>query len=146
MSNKLSSKLSKEWHPTKNGSLLPKNVTKGSKKKVWWKCPKNDDHEWYATIDNRTKGRGCPFCSGKKVGKNNNLAYLYPELIKEWHPTKNYPLVPENFTAGSGKKVWWKCSKGDDREWEARISSRKGGTGCPFCYKDNKMKESLIHI
>lgn len=45
----------------------------------------------------------------------------YRKLVKEWHPTKNGDLKPSDFTAGSGQKVWWKCPKGDDHEWEARI-------------------------
>ena len=28
--------LAAEWHPTKNSSLLPSQVTAGSSKKVWW--------------------------------------------------------------------------------------------------------------
>ena len=37
---------------------------------------------------------------------------LYPDLVKEWHPTKNGDLTPNDFTHGSGKKVWWLCPKG----------------------------------
>lgn len=40
--------LAKEWHPTNNKQLKPKDVTYGSGKKVWWLCPKN--HEYRATI------------------------------------------------------------------------------------------------
>ena len=125
--------LAKEWHPTKNGNLQPSDFTTGSSKKVWWKCPKGNDHEWEAYIKVRSKGHGCPFCCGKKVSKDNNLLVLYPELSKEWHPTKNGSLQPSDFTSGSGKKVWWKCSKCDDHEWEARIADRAEGHGCPFC-------------
>ena len=52
--------LTKEWHPTKNGTLSPSMVTCGSHKKVWWKCSKG--HEWQAIIYNRSKGSGCPVC------------------------------------------------------------------------------------
>ena len=31
----------------------------------------------------------------------------------------------------SDKKVWWKCSKG--HEWQASISHRSQGRGCPYC-------------
>ena len=60
------------------------------------------------------------------------------ELISEWHPEKNDSLVPDDFTAGSRKKVWWKCSKGDDHEWEATIQNRTRGTNCPFCFLNNR--------
>jgi hypothetical protein len=38
--------LAKQWHPTKNNELTPFDVSKGSDKKVWWKCEKGKDHEW----------------------------------------------------------------------------------------------------
>ena len=45
-----------------------------------------------------------------------------PQLVAEWHPTKNRDLTPKDVTAGSNKKVWWQCEKG--HEWEAVIASR----------------------
>ena len=55
------------------------------------------------------------------------------QLMAEWNWDKNNKLnfEPETLTLGSGKKVWWKCSKG--HEWLATINSRKGGIGCPYC-------------
>jgi hypothetical protein len=57
-------KLASEWHHEKNGQLKPVEVTPGSGKKVWWICEKG--HEWQAVIYSRTKGNGCPYCSGKR--------------------------------------------------------------------------------
>ncbi len=37
------------------------------------------------------------------------------------------------FTHGSGKKIWWKCDKGDDHEWQAPIRDVSRGSGCPIC-------------
>ena len=56
--------LAKEWNYEKNNGLTPADVMPNSNKKVWWKCSKG--HEWQATIGNRNKGRGCPYCSGRK--------------------------------------------------------------------------------
>ena len=50
----------------------------------------------------------------------------YPELLREWHPTKNGELKPEDFTHGSGEKVWWLCPKGHD--YDAVIGSRTNKT------------------
>jgi len=55
--------LSKEWHPSKNHTLTPKDVTPGSGKKVWWICAKG--HEWQNTVKNRNRGTGCPYCAGR---------------------------------------------------------------------------------
>ena len=46
----------------------------------------------------------------------------YPELLREWHPTKNGDLRPEEFTYVSKKKVWWVCHKGHD--YDTIITSR----------------------
>ena len=62
-----------------------------------------------------------------------SLAEANPELAKEWHPTKNGELTPGNVTPGSGKKVWWKCDKAYDHEWEASVGSRSNGNNCPCC-------------
>ena len=126
--------LAKEWHPTKNGNLIPKNVTSHSNKKVWWLCTKNSSHEWQTTVSDRSNGKGCPYCSGKAVDKGNCLAAVNPDLAKEWHPTKNGNLTPKNVTSHSGKKVWWLCTKNSSHEWQTAVSSRSDGTGCPFCH------------
>lgn len=122
--------IASQWHPTKNGHLQPSQVTIGSNKKVWWVCEKG--HEWQSTINNRRQGNGCPICSGQKVLPGyNDLATVNPQLAAEWHPTKNGDLTPEQVTTGSGKKVWWQCEHG--HEWDAKVSDRSHGRGCPYC-------------
>ena len=125
--------LAKQWHPTKNGEMTPENIYAGLNKKVWWKCNKGDDHEWFTSPNSRSKGRECPVCTGKKIVKSNCLGTLNPELAKEWHPTKNIEFTPAEASANGSQRVWWKCPKGDDHEWEARIAHRNNGIGCPFC-------------
>ena len=122
--------LVKEWNYEKNGDLKPTQVTAGSNKKVWWKC--SEGHEWLASIYNRVKGSGCPYCSNVKLLTGyNDLATTNPELAKEWNYEKNGDLKPTQVTVGSNKKVWWKCTKG--HEWQATINNRAKGTGCPYC-------------
>ena len=132
--NDLASKrpdLAAQWHPTKNGKLLPEQVMPGSNKKVWWICDKG--HEWQATVKSRSNGTGCPVCCNRKLlPGENDLATTYPALAKQWHPQKNGRLTPRDVTAGSRKKVWWICKKG--HEWQAMIALRTRGTsGCPVC-------------
>lgn len=125
--------LASEWHPTMNNGLSAEDVVAGSHKKIWWKCPKGDDHVWKAQIKSRSNGKGCPACSGQLAVPSNCLATTHPELEAEWHPTRNENLTPKNVVAGSGKKVWWKCSVGDDHEWQQTIVNRRNGSGCPCC-------------
>lgn len=58
--------LALEWHPEKN-DLMPYEVRPGSKKKVWWICPKCGC-EYQAIISNRTIHHSdCPKCRYKKA-------------------------------------------------------------------------------
>ena len=129
----LNTHLAKEWHPTRNGNLSPYDVRPNSGKKVWWKCPKGEDHEWKTTVAHRNNGKGCPICSGHKVAKSTSLATLNTHLANEWHPTRNGNLSPYDVSPGSGRKVWWKCTKGEDHEWEAMVNNRTKGSGCAVC-------------
>ena len=123
-------KVVEEWNYEKNGSLKPEFFNRNSHKKVWWKCQKG--HEWQATIDNRSKGHGCPYCSGRvSIIGENDLQTINPSLLEEWNFEKNREKSPSSFKANSGKIVWWRCNKG--HEWQARIADRNNGRGCPFC-------------
>ena len=123
-------KLAKEWNYEKNGNLKPKHFAANSNKKVWWKC--SNGHEWQATINSRNKGNGCPYCSGRFVIKGeNDLQTVNPKLAKEWNYEKNNKLTPLDVLPNSSKKVWWKCNRG--HEWQAKISDRNRGKGCPYC-------------
>ncbi len=126
--------IAKDWHPTKNGNVKPSDVTAKSNKKVWWKCPVADDHEWDTRVANRTANLSkCPCCTGQKVSVTNSLATRFPEIATEWHPTKNGELTPNDVVYGSGRRVWWKCDNGPDHEWPTRICTRTSYRGCPFC-------------
>lgn len=133
--------LALEWSHDKNGSLTPRDVTAGSNKKAWWQCCKADlHHQWQAVVASRVTGSGCPYCSNKKVSKDNCLAAKYPEIVSQWHVSKNRPMTPKDVTAGSNKKVWWKCASSVDHEWQAAIVKRTHGRGCPMCAKKENAK------
>ncbi len=116
-----------EWHPTKNGKLIPNNFSANSAKKIWWQC--SFGHEWEARISSRAIS-GCPICAGKKLVAENSLAIEYPNIAAEWHPIKNDILTPFDVSSGSGRIVWWKCFNG--HEWKAAVYSRKD-SGCSQC-------------
>ena len=123
-----------EWHPTKNEGLVPEDISHGSGRKSWWLCAKG--HEWEATISSRPRN-GCPYCSNLYVSEGSSLLDLNPTVCLEWDYDKNDKKTSE-YNPKSGKKVWWRCSKGEDHVWEARIASRAAPndgilSGCPFC-------------
>lgn len=54
-----------------------------------------------------------------------------PELVAQWHPTKNGESSPQSIGVSSKMKVWWlgECSN----EWDASVVNRVNGAGCPIC-------------
>ena len=122
-----------EWNYGKNGDLKPDDFAPGSSRKVWWICQKCG-YEWKATIANRSQGRDCPYCANKVVvtGKND-LATLYPHLLKEWDYDRNGDLDPRKVLPCRSGKVWWKCLE-CGHSYEAPPSRRTGqGSGCRKC-------------
>ena len=94
--------------------------------KIWWLCSKG--HEYERTIHKRSRTiKGCPYCSGKRVGSDNNLLVLFPEIVREWNPTKNGTARPEHFTYGSTKSAWWLCPK--KHAYETTLNQRTTGRG-----------------
>lgn len=123
-----------EWDYEKN-AINPQDVFLKSNKKIWWLC--NKGHSYAALISDRASGKGCPICANRKVLIGyNDLQTTNPKLALEWHPTRNGNLTPQDFTAGSDKKIWWQCARG--HEWEAIISSRSVGRNCPHCIAETQ--------
>ena len=125
--------LAQEWNYEKNGGLKPEQFSIHSGKKVWWKC--QNGHEWKISINHRSRGRCCRYT----IKGETDLLTINPALASEWNYEKNNELAPSDVSPSSNKKVWWKCKKG--HEWQATISHRTNGTGCPICYKINKHKK-----
>ena len=133
-----------EWDYEKNQDVLPNHITRGAHKKIWWRCAVG--HSWQATVGNRLKGHGCPYCSGRFAVKGKtDLLTINPTLAQEWNYGKNGDLRPENVTANAGKKVWWLCSV-CGHEWQASISNRNKKRGCPLCvqYRHTSIPEKAI--
>ena len=61
----------------------------------------------------------------------NDFAMLLPDIAAEWSD-RNYPLLPTQVTVFANRKAWWKC-KDCGREWNTLISTRSGGSKCPYC-------------
>ena len=123
--------LEAEWNYPKNDPLKPTLFHPGSGKRVWWICAKG--HEWQATIDKRSRaGRGCPYCTNKKVGYGNSLADQNPEVAALWFDEANGDLTPQDVVVGSGHRVWWKCPNGHITR--ASVVERAViGKQCPHC-------------
>jgi hypothetical protein len=106
----------------------PTQILANSNELREWKCSQNTVHRWQSTIRSRREGFGCGICSGKKVQVGvNDLLTTHPALAAEadgWDPT--------GVTAGSGKKVNWKCKL--NHTWSTKVNVRGlQGSDCPYC-------------
>ena len=128
--------IASQWHPTLN-TKGPDQYTTGSSANIWWRCEKNPDHVWEATIGHRCREnnpKGCPKCR-HHVPKGSKPFVSQHKVASQWHPTLNTER-PDQVTTGSARKAWWICKKNPDHVWETRISDRckeKNPVGCPLC-------------
>lgn len=142
--------LAAEWHPNKNGNLLPQEVSVFSSKRVWWQTKsyrfgKEFILEWEALVSNRANGAGCPYTSipPRKLLKGfNDLQSTNPELAKKWHPEKNGKKTPDMVFENTERRFWWqhkvyRWGKEFIHEWKASPKDVKrggGSCGCPICH------------
>jgi len=132
--------LANEWLYEKNNGLTPMDVLPNSDKIVWWICSRG--HKWETMVKNRTRGSGCPYCSGRKVLIGfNDLKTTNPDLALEWNHERNGNITSEDLTENSHKVVWWKCQEG--HEWQARVDQRNNSKNrkCPICEKAYKKQD-----
>ena len=96
-----------------------------SSQKVGWRCSLG--HRWQAVLNNRKRGAGCPYCTGRQaLAGFNDLATTHPDVAAEatgWDPS--------TVTPGSAHLGTWECVRGHC--WEAAVYSRVTGSGCPVC-------------
>ena len=129
-----------ELHPTRNADLDPETVSAGSQRRPWWRCAACA-HEWQASITNRTtRGSRCPACALRRrvetrsrIDPARSIATVRPDLATDLHPARNGGLDLLTIGIASGRSLWWRCGT-CAHEWEAIVSSRAAGTGCPACW------------
>ena len=80
--------LVKEWHPTENGNLNPRNIEVVYPRKVWWIC--SEGHEWQATIRCRLKQNECPICEKEAANKKVDLTLRMPTIGKNYRKNRRF--------------------------------------------------------
>jgi Probable Zinc-ribbon domain len=103
----------------------PSTITQGSSRRLSWICARG--HRWETSPKHRKNGTGCPVCAGQQIVVGiNDLKTTNPEIADDadgWDPLLN--LLPYS------RKFNWRCKVG--HTWQASITSRKRGSGCPSC-------------
>lgn len=104
-----------EWDYEKN-TLKPNEITKGSDKKIFWRCS-NDKilkHSYDSTISERIRGSNCPYCSNKRFLKGFNdlqtwAIYNNPNLITAYSKDNEFKI--DEIISCSKNKIKLKCLK-----------------------------------
>jgi very-short-patch-repair endonuclease len=142
------------WHPTKNGELIPRNISKYSNKKYWFQCDVCN-HDFDSLLCNISiLNNWCPYCANQKLCDEDDCYYCYNNSFasydKEtvngklkvdcWHSTKNCKLIPRNITKCNGKKCWFKCDV-CNHDFDSSLGNvSSGNTWCPHCKNKTELK------
>ena len=104
-------RLMAEWNFSKNDalSLNPYNLSVNSNVSAWWICSKCKN-EIFTSIRSRKKSEECKKCSlitrtKKWLNQRGSFADKHPELVAEWHPSKNGELLPSQILVDSKQSL-----------------------------------------
>lgn len=123
--------IAKQWDYIKNDKS-PQEVFAGSRYKAWWICP--EGHSYQQILYARTKqNQQCPYCAGQKaVPDVNDITVTHKEIVDRFWDYENNVFLPQEFSAGSNKVVWWVCTKGHSYQQSIRRKV-SGRCDCPIC-------------
>lgn len=121
--------------------VTSKEVFAHSNKKYNFVC--ENGHSFIKSINGmvrkealNSKSKGCPYCSGTLLVKENSFGYVYPRVSSLWDYEKNGNITPMDVSKGSGKKFWFKCPKGHEFYTSPNSLGRAEGSkylGCKEC-------------
>jgi len=111
--------------------LKPEEVAISSSKKYWFDCH-NCGHNYQQSTDNKTKGKGCPFCSGHKICGNCEICLSKSCNIYSSIWSSKNELKPEEVAISSGTKYWFDCPV-CSHEYKQSPAKKTNGRGCPYC-------------
>ncbi|CAB4947292.1 unannotated protein [freshwater metagenome] len=124
------------WDTVKNEpvGLFPQDLPVGSKKAVWWKCPRGLHKSEKHAVWKETLKPLCGGCAGHVVSATNSLAENAPHLVFELDVIRT-GRTADQISCGENGDVSWRCPIFPrTHRWEASPLNRvRGGTGCPDC-------------
>lgn len=134
--------LAAQWHPTRNGSKTPADLTWDSQKTMWW-LSDCCGYEWQDTPRDRDKYARllCPACNSIL----GSLAWVDPGLAAEWAVTNRDSPTHVRPNANLPYTPTWVCANNPDHVWQSALSTRRFGAGCPECRESGKSKVELDH-
>ena len=128
-----------QWDFERNAGATPDQITPGSGKRVWWRCPKG--HRWQAAVIQMSSSTGCPQCfeerrsltphlvAARREGKS--LSEVKPPCLSEWDYVLNRDIKPDDVSVGSKIQCWWRCSAG--HAYQKSVVTKVRGFECRVC-------------
>jgi len=132
--------IASEWdyELNKDSGYTPDTIGINHTIKFYWHCNNGKPHSYKATIASRIyRKTECAVCHGKQIDITTSVAFLRPDLAKEWCEENEY--LPTEVSLGSEKKVLWKCANPEHKPYWATIYNRAHlNSGCPECSGNKK--------
>lgn len=153
MAKKITDYLSgtERWDFSKNVAK-PEDVNASSKELFHWICRVCNypvciaGKQWLAAPGNMVvKKQGCPNCQRRVLTPEYNLEAVYPNVAKQWHPTKNGSLTPKDYFPKSHEKAFWICPIHDFYEKEIALKASNPSSGCNKCNAKTSKAEIRIY-
>lgn len=101
--------LEKEWHKEKNVGIDAATIMPNANKKFWWKCEHN--HEYECTAADRHRGKGCPYCAGKKVLEEESVYTTDTAIVEKYWDYEKNKYSPKELSRNSKRKIWIKVGE-----------------------------------
>lgn len=132
--NKYNNAKNEDWTSDVSGNVNLANVPRRSHTKLEFTCSLG--HVYETTPDKKSRGDGCPYCSGHRILKGfNDMLTTHPIMSRDLDVEKS-GFRADEVMATSHKKVYWKCQF-CGHEWSHSLIKSRVARGrvskCPNC-------------
>ncbi|MEU3906224.1 zinc-ribbon domain-containing protein [Streptomyces goshikiensis] len=92
-----------DFEQSENPPNLPYTAKLSSSTSVWWRCARDENHQWTTSIANRhVVGTGCPRCGKRGVSRREQEIFT---ALRALLPQLSSPAtIPRHDSAGAGRR------------------------------------------
>ena len=120
--------LAREWVEGLNGGLKLHEAKTSRCYRYLWQC--RNEHIFPMTLGARLEGRGCPYCSNRKVMPGfNDVRTRFPQISVDWDGERN-AVRPQEVLAAN-RRWWWTCT--NSHTYQQTVIGRMTSRGCKHC-------------
>jgi len=139
--------LAAEWDSEANGSITPWSIGASSNFVAWWICPRNAEHRWKQSVNQRAHtdhGKRCPWCevSYQLAHRRSTSERLVDKIIRnDVTFSERNPVALEEAAGGDWLDWLWVCENG--HEFVASPVILNGGFSCATCWARKKSDDTV---